>query len=221
MKKIILPLLLILTVGMLAAVESEPSAIVGYVKYDMVVGNNLVAIPMECPWQWASELGDSFGGSVDQISYWNAAEQMFFTTVNIGGFWDGDFEIDTGYVLMISTYSPTTLYSIGNLPATNASYNLVTGNNAVMIPLNVNYLASASEVGDNMTAGGVDQISYWNASEQMFFTAVNIGGFWDGDFPVSIAMPLMVSSYAPFTWPSAPPAKSRIIPSSIKERSQR
>ena len=30
MKKIILPLLLILTVGMLAAVESEPSEIVGY-----------------------------------------------------------------------------------------------------------------------------------------------------------------------------------------------
>ncbi len=221
MKKIILPLLLILAVGMLAAVESEPSEVVGYVKYDMVIGNNLVAIPMECPWDWASELGDSFGGSVDQVSYWDAINQAFVTAVNLGGFWDGDFEIDTGYVLMISTYSPTNLYSIGNLPATNAIYNLISGNNTVMIPLNCNSFSWASEVGDNMTEGGVDQVSYWDNGNQAFVTAVNLGGFWDGDFPVSIAMPLMVSSYAPFTWPSAPPAKTHITPSSSKERSQR
>jgi len=176
---------------------------------------------MECPWDWASELGDSFGGSVDQVSYWDAINQAFVTAVNLGGFWDGDFEIDTGYVLMISTYSPTNLYSIGNLPATNASYNLISGNNTVMIPLNCNSFSWASEVGDNMTEGGVDQVSYWDNGNQAFVTAVNLGGFWDGDFPVSIAMPLMVSSYAPFTWPSAPPAKTHITPSSSKERSQR
>jgi len=216
MKKILLPLLLILAVGMLAAVESEPSAIVGYVKYDMLVGNNLVAIPMECPWDFASELGDSFSGSVDQVSYWNAANQAFVTAANLGGFWDGDFEIDTGYVLMLNSSAPTIMYSIGNLPATNASYNLVSGNNTVMIPLNVNYLAWASEVGDNMTAGGVDQVSYWNNGNQAFVTAANLGGFWDGDFAVSIAMPLMVNAYAPFTWPSAPPTKSHLNPRASK-----
>ncbi|MDD2250822.1 MAG: hypothetical protein PHH97_07155 [Candidatus Cloacimonetes bacterium] len=216
MKKILLPLLLILAVGMLAAVESEPSAIVGYVKYDMLVGNNLVAIPMECPWDFASELGDSFGGSVDQVSYWDATNQLFMTAANLGGFWDGDFTINTGYVLMLNTSATTIMYSIGNLPATNASYNLVTGNNTVMIPLNVNYLAWASEVGDNMTAGGVDQVSYWNNGNQAFFTAANLGGFWDGDFPVSIAMPLMVNAYSPFTWPSAPPAKSHLAPRASK-----
>jgi len=221
MKKFILPLLLILTVGMLAAVESEPSEVVGYVKYDMLVGNNLVAIPMECPWDWASELGDSFGGSVDQISYWDATNQLFMAAANLGGFWDGDFEIDSGYVLMVYTYSPTTLYSIGNLPATNANYNIVAGNNTVMIPLNCNSFSLASEVGNSMAVGGVDQVSYWDNINQYFVPATNLGDFWDGDFPVSIAMPLMVNAYSPFTWPSAPPAKSRITPSSSKERSQR
>jgi len=221
MKKFILPLLLILTVGMLAAVESEPSAIVGYVKYDMLVGNNLVAIPMECPWQLASELGNSFGGNVDQISYWDAANQYFVTAANLGDFWIGDFEIHTGDVLMLYSYTSNVMYSIGNLPATNASYNLVAGNNTVMIPLNCSSFSLASEVGNNMTAGGVDQVSYWDNINQYFVTAANLGDFWIGDFPVSIAMPLMVYSYAPFTWPSAPPAKSRITPSSSKERSKR
>jgi len=216
MKKILLPLLLILAVGMLAAVESEPSEIVGYVKYDMVVGNNLVAIPMECPWQWASQLGDSFGGSVDQISYWNAANQYFVAAVNLGDFWDGDFEIHTGDVLMLSSSSQTVMYSIGNLPETNATYNLIVGNNTVMIPLNCNYYSWVSEVGDNMAAGGVDQVSYWNNINQYFVAAVNLGDFWDGDFPVSIAMPLMVSASSAFSWPSTPPAKSQLTPRASK-----
>jgi len=216
MKKIILPLLLILTVGMLAAVESEPSAIVGYVKYDMVVGNNLVAIPMECPWDWASELGDSFGGSVDQVSYWDAANQYFVAAANLGDFWDGDFEIHTGDVLTLNSSATSIMYSIGNLPATNANYNIVAGNNAVMIPLNCNFFSWASEVGDNMTAGGVDQVSYWDNINQYFVAAANLGDFWDGDFPVSIAMPLMVNAYSSFTWPSAPPAKSHLAPRASK-----
>jgi hypothetical protein len=46
--------------------------------------------------------------------------------------------------------------------------------------------------------------------------AANLGGFWDGDFPVSIAMPLMVNAYSSFTWPSAPPAKSHLAPRASK-----
>jgi len=216
MKKFILPLLLILTVGMLAAVESEPSQVVGYVKYDMLVGNNLIAIPMECPWQWASELGNSFSGSVDQISYWDAANQYFVTATNLGDFWDCDFEIHTGDVLMIYTYTQTVMYSIGNLPATNATYNIVAGNNTVMIPLNCNYFSWASEVGANMAVGSVDQVSYWDNINQYFVTATNLGDFWDCDFAVNIAMPLMSYSYSAFTWPSSPPAKSHLAPRASK-----
>ncbi len=216
MKKFILPLLLILTVGMLAAVESEPSEVVGYVKYDMLVGNNLIAIPMECPWQWASELGNSFSGSVDQISYWDATNQYFVAATNLGDFWDGDFAINTGDVLMIYTYTQTVMYSIGNLPAINATYNIVAGNNTIMIPLNRSLFAWASEVGDDMAVGGVDQISYWDNINQYFVAATNLGDFWDGDFAVNIAMPLMSYSYSAFTWPSAPPAKSHLAPRASK-----
>jgi len=48
MKKILLPLLLILAVGMLAAVESEPSEVVGYFKINIPVG---VWTPVSIPFQ--------------------------------------------------------------------------------------------------------------------------------------------------------------------------
>jgi len=215
MKKIILPLLLILSIGMLAAVESAPSEVVGYVKYDMVIGNNLIAIPMENPYAMASDLGMSFAGNVDQISYWDQTSQAWVTATDIGGFWDGDYALSSGSVLLVYSYAPTTFYSIGDMPATNASYTLVTGNNTLMIPLNKSILAMASDLGAELVAGSVDQISYWDQANQAFSTATDIGGFWDGDYAISIGMPLMVYSYAPITWPTR---SAGVLPLSSKVR---
>jgi hypothetical protein len=213
MKKVILPLLLILAFSFLAAVESDPSAVVGYVRYDLVAGNNLVALPMECPWNMASELGDSFAGNVTQISYWDAATQMFVGAFDLGGFWDGDFPIATNDVLMLYSGAAVPFYSLGNLPAP-ATYNLVAGNNTLMIPLNKPALAWASDLGAELMAGSTDQISRWDNAGQLFVGAFDLGGFWDGDFEIGIAMPLMAYSYSPITWPSrgiqAAPTPSKV-----------
>ncbi len=109
MKKLLLPLLLILAIGMLAAVESVPSNVVGYVRYDMVVGNNMVAIPMTCPWTWAGEdLGASFGGNVDQVFYWDQAAQAFLGAVDLGFMWDNNFEVGIAMPLMANSYAAFT-----------------------------------------------------------------------------------------------------------------
>ncbi len=201
MKKVILPLLLILAFSFLAAVESDPSAVVGYVRYDLVAGNNFVALPMECPWSMASELGGSFGGNVDQVSGWDTASQSFYSATDLGGFWDGDFPIATNQSLMLYSYAAVPFYSLGDLPAP-ATYNLVAGNNTVMVPLNKSALAMASDLGAEMVAGMVDQVSGWDTASQSFYSASDLGGFWDGDFAIGIAKPLMAYSYATFTWPS-------------------
>ncbi|HAN41772.1 MAG TPA: hypothetical protein DCQ12_07665 [Candidatus Cloacimonas sp.] len=212
MKKVILPLLLILAFSFLAAVESDPSAVVGYVRYDLVAGNNMVALPMECPWNMASELGNTFSGNVDQIFHWDAANQQFVAAADYGGFWDGDFPIATNDVLMLYSYVTAPFYSLGDLPAP-ATYNLVAGNNTLMVPLNKSTLAMASDLGTELTAGSVDQIFHWDEVNQQFVAAADYGGFWDGDFEIGIAMPLMAYSYSPITWPSrgiqTAPAPSR------------
>jgi len=203
MKRFILPLLVLLFVGSLFAVESDPSDVVGYVKYDLVAGNNMIAIPLDCPWGWASDLGMELGeGVVDQISIWNPIAQAFEAAADLGGFWDGDFELESGIVLMINSYDPITFYSLGDLPTANASYDIVAGNNTVMIPLNRSDLAWASDLGMEMGEGIVDIISVWNSTAQAFEAAADLGGFWDGDFELSIGQPLMVNSYDTFTWPN-------------------
>jgi len=200
MKKFILPLLLLLAVGMLVAVESAPSDVVGYVKYPCVAGLNMIALPLQTTWTTAGELGDAYPGSFDTIAYWDFAGQTWFGATDLGGFWDGDFPIASGNVLMLSSYAPVDVYSIGNLPAANASYTIGIGLNTIMVPLNRSDLIMAGDVGTSV--GNLDTVGYWDNAAQTFFGATDLGGFWDGDYNVYIGMPLMVSSYGTTTWPT-------------------
>jgi hypothetical protein len=199
MKKLLLPLLFILLVSMLAAVESDPSEVVGYVKYDCIAGLNLVALPMNQGYTWVSEMGDAYSGFMDAINYWDGATQTWVGAYDLGGFWDGDFEISSGYVLMVSAIADFDIYSIGALPDTDASYAVATGLNTMMVPLNRADITRASMIGDEM--GILDAINFWDATTQTWVGAYDLGGFWDGDFEVSIGYPVMVSAFDSGTWP--------------------
>ena len=199
MKKFILPLMLLLFVGSLFAVESDPSAVVGYVKYDLVAGNNTIALPMDQPYTIASEVGDAIGAT--NIGYFNASSQEWtiISAFPWGG-WDDDFSVSNGQALWVSVDAAGTFYSIGDLPATNASYALVAGNNMIMLPLNKSAMNLASLVGDDI---GATNAGYFNASSQEWtiVSAFPWGG-WDDDFATSIGNPLWISTDVAGTWPS-------------------
>lgn len=200
MKKVLLPLLILMAFSMLLAVESAPSAIVGYVKYPCTVGGNFVAISLDSGYTMASSLADANPGMMDLISYWSAADQSWFTASD-WGYWDGDFPVENGMPLMVNCINAFNLYSMGSIPTT-PNYSLVVGANTLMIPLNQSSFALASDLATSVATagGGLDLISYWSAVDQSWFTASD-WGYWDGDFPVSIGMPLMVNSTSISTWP--------------------
>lgn len=206
MKKLILPLLLLLGITMLAAVESAPSAVVGYVKYDCVAGLNMFALPMATTMTMASEIGDAYPGSFDTIAYWDYAGQTWFGASDLGGFWDGDFAINTNDVFMVNALAPVSFYSIGNLPAGNATYSVAPGLNTLMLPLNRADLTMAGDLGTEV--GVLDAVGIWDSAAQTFFAASDLGGFWDGDFAISIGTPLMVSAYGSATWPTRSATRS-------------
>jgi hypothetical protein len=105
MKKILLPLLLILAVGLLAAVESEPSEVVGYVKYDCLEGLNLIALPMNQGFVNASEVGILLGS--DAVSKFDATLQDWVSTYDDGsGNWAEDFPLSIGSPFMAYSYIP-------------------------------------------------------------------------------------------------------------------
>lgn len=200
MKKLILPLMLLLFVGALLAVESDPSAVVGYVKYDCVSGLNFIAVPMDQGYTMASELAEDYPGMLDTMNYWDPTTQVWSAASDLGGFWDNDFAVVPGAVLWISAMNTFSLYSIGQLPATNASYPIIAGLNTVMIPLNRSDLTMASEFGTDI--GTTDTINTWDAATQVWSAASDLGGFWDNDFPISIGSPLWVSAFGAGTWPT-------------------
>jgi len=198
MKKLIIPLLFIFAFSILAAVESEPSEVVGYVKYPCVVGLNHIALPMDQGLTMASDFAALYPDMLDTMNYWDAASQSWIAAVNLG-YWEGDFPIHPGSVMMIYALSPFNAYSIGNMPATNATYNLLTGLNDIMIPLNRSDITMAGQVGDEIQV--LDALSYWDNINQGWIATINLG-YWEGDFPVSIGFPLQVYALSPVTWPS-------------------
>lgn len=197
MKKFILPLLLLLAIGMLAAVESAPSEVVGYVKYDMIVGNNIVAIPMDAGLTLASQIALSYGGTCDAVSYFGT-DEIWYTAYTDGTDWYDDFAVQPGSCVMMYAYDATPFYSIGDLPATPAVYSLIQGNSIVAVPLNRSDLATASAVGIDI---GTDTVSYFGTDE-LWYSAYTDGTDWYDDFAVGIGKPLMVYSYSATTWPT-------------------
>ncbi|HPB09333.1 MAG TPA: hypothetical protein PK802_06565 [Candidatus Cloacimonadota bacterium] len=200
MKKLILPLLLLVAFGMLAAVESDPSAIVGYVKYPCVAGLNTIALPMQQGYTMASEVGDAIPSTM--VAAWDpAAEAWDGINAFPWGGWDGtDFAVAPGDPLLISVDAATDFYSIGDLPAP-ATYSLVAGLNTLMVPLNKSALNMASLIGDDIPS---TMVAAWDPATEAWagINAFPWGG-WDGtDFATTIGMPLLVSVDAASTWPA-------------------
>lgn len=206
MKQIIIPLMLLLFVGSLFAVESARSQFMGYVYYDLVAGNNTIALPMNQGYALASEVGDAMGAST--VGYFNKSTQLWQIIYNspFGG-WNADFAVSNGQALWVTVESPRRFHSIGYLYENAATYTLVAGNNMIMVPHNKSYLTSASLVGDSI---GASAVGFFNRSTQLWqiiYTSP-LGG-WNSDFATSIGDPLWLSTNNAGTWPSrAIPAMS-------------
>jgi len=197
MKKFILPLLVLLFVGSLFAVESAPSEVVGYVKYELLVGNNTIALPMDQPYTLASEIGNAIGANA--VAYFDTDTQEW-ETANLSEYgWTGDFNVSNGQTLWVSLDASATFYSLGNMPASFPVYSLVAGNNTIMLPLNRNDLTLASQVGNEI---GANAVAHFNASIQEWESANFSEYGWSGDFTTAIADPLWISTSTAGTWPA-------------------
>lgn len=216
MKKLLFVLLVLLAFGLLTAVESDPSATVGYVKYPSVAGLNLAAMPMNDGMTLVSEVGMYMGplDEIDTINIWDPTSQSWTGCGNYGGgFWDPDLPVGPGSVLYYSSSYAFDYYSIGAMPAANAQYSIVPGLNTVMLPLNKSALNLVSLVGmDIGPLDEIDTINLWDNLSQSWTGCGNYGGgFWDPDPAVTIGTPMYVSSAAAITWPAGPRGTTRSL----------
>ncbi|MCK9158841.1 MAG: hypothetical protein M0P53_08545 [Candidatus Cloacimonas sp.] len=202
MKKIILPLLLILTVGMLAAVESEPSEIVGYVKYDMYTGYSYVAQPMDIT-TTAQAIGIDNQTSVTQIYRFNTQTQGWESVFYDPDFgeWLGNFNVNPGDVLLFNCIADGSYYSIGNVPDP-ITYQIYPGFNYITIPLNRSDLVSAQTLGNEI--GNIQIIYRFNNQTHGWESILYDSEFeeWIGDITLSLGDIVLLKSTASTTWPN-------------------
>ncbi len=208
MKKLLF-LLLLLSIGLLAAVESDPSGVVGYVKYELVVGNNTIALPMLGDVRAsASSVGNDIPGC-GTVRYFDAVNQVWIAA-NKAPFpphpWGPeDFAVAQGDPLWITTTTAGNYYSIGNLPDALASYTLYVGNNFIMVPLDRSDLSLASLVGNDIPGCGT--VRYFDGVNQVWIAA-NKAPFpphpWGpDDFATAIGDALWITTTIAGTWPGA------------------
>jgi hypothetical protein len=201
MKRAFLAFLLIFSLVMLSALESDPSETVGFVKYGCVVGLNFTALSLDAGYTTAAGVGGDIA-SADQISEWNSGTQAW-SSANKSPFgtWLNDFDVDNGHPLMIRTTAVEDFYVAGGLITPEPTYGIVVGLAAVSIPLSRTDLTTSALVGADMV--DVDQISEWNSATQTWASSNKSPfGTWLNSFATDIAKPLLVRGTSAFTWPT-------------------
>jgi hypothetical protein len=211
MKKVLLPLLMLLAIAGLLAVESSPSAIVGYVKYANYTGLNTIALPLEQNFTLSSEVGIACGANATSIVLWDGATQSWQQSDYYPApddVWDPDFPVQAGSAMFVNASDAFNFYSMGTIP-TPPTYNLYTGLNLAMIPLNRSDLTGTDLLGATMPTAS--SIILWDGSTQSwqqsdYYPAPD--DVWDPFFTTSIGMPFFVNSLSETTWPGAKTVKT-------------
>ncbi|MBW6514696.1 MAG: hypothetical protein K0B87_08075 [Candidatus Syntrophosphaera sp.] len=210
MKKLILPLLLLVAFGMLAAVESDPSEVVGYVKYNTSTGINYLALPMSFSWSNTTQFAQSFPtGTVTSVAAFDNATHLWKVINRLPtGVWTGTaWPLTNGNLVRINGAATVAaaFYSIGDLPATMPSWTLYTGINYLSIPLNKSSLTTASLLGNNINTGGVkvNSIGRYNNTTKVWQIANRLPtGVWTGTLTtVAIGDPIRVNAVVQTDWP--------------------
>jgi hypothetical protein len=212
MKKLLILTMMCALFGSVVALESDPSEVVGYVKYECVTAtptsNNFIAYSLDMGFTYASELGDDIG-VCNAISWWNATTQSWQQISKLPppiNAWSGDFVLQDGYPYMIGVTSNIDYYVAGNRGA-DPTFNLVTStptsNNTIMLRLDRSDLTTAPGLGDDI--GVCNAISRWDATTQSWQQISKLPpplNMWSGTFDIQIGDPLSVGVTSAATWPA-------------------
>lgn len=227
MKKFILPLLLLLAVGMLAAVESDPSAVVGYFK--KTVGDGAVqsiALPFAYPITTVDAILGMQLGADDVTQEINSG----LSTTFVDGYgWDGgltNMAYGEGYYIIRTIGSGSAdYYLMGKVDPQgftvpiygNSSVNAFGLTEATAVP----FIAEQHPFGANPVDGDVVQ------EIDSGLSATFVDGYgWDGGLtellPTFSYYYISAAGSAGFSWTYTPVARGRVAqPSNLRTSTNR
>ena len=213
MKNIIL-LVLFLYCLTLVSIESDPSEVVGYVKYQCQENANgnytPIAISMNSGYTRASEL-DADYPEITSIGVWNSETQQWDIGVDYGaGHWFPDPEFSENQPILVTVSETIDIYIAGTMNS-DPSYFLITNENGnstpIMLPLD-SEITSPTMLGENTPE--VNSISFWNPTTQLWEISVNNGeNEWSTNPIMEAGNVYFFSVDSDITWPD----NDRFLPS--------
>ena len=203
MKKIVITSFLVLFLFSLMATESEPSDVVGFVKYELTAGDyNMIAVPMEITFAcadpanpMASDLAAEIGSSCNRLLYWNTVTSSWKTYTGASA---TDFAIQPGDALMVNLNAGNDVefYSTGSKVA-DVSTTFAIDYNMLMLPLNHPEITLASELEASIGVDVVDRIFFWDTTTSGWRTYTGASAT---DFAISIGDALIIKATQVSTW---------------------
>jgi len=185
---------------MLAAVESDPSDVVGYLKYTCTPGLNLIATPLNSSYANTTELGLDYP-TITSIQKWTGTG-WYAVNYDPDWGWDDQFDIDDSSVLFIAVENATDVYSLGAVQDPLPQFTFSIGLNTIYLPLNKAYITDTTLLGTELPA--ISSIQKWTGDS---WYAVNYDPDWgwDDQFDLAIGMPVFVAvDSATDPWPASP-----------------
>ncbi len=200
MKKLLILAILIASVTVIFALDSEPSEVVGYVKYELTANDfNMIAVPMNSGIANAIELATAISPDVQYIIKWDGGWVQYSTSTP-----DTSFEVTDGesFLVYLGGTEPVDFYCAGDLP-TQANYDFVANDfNQIMLPLNRSDITNTIELANSISED-VAYIITWDGGWVQYSASTP-----DTSFDINIGDGFLVFTNAEVTGWNAPASKN-------------
>jgi hypothetical protein len=196
MKKVFISAILVLFLGSLFALESGPSDVVGFVKYDVFLNDfTMIAIPFPTTLAMASDLAADISPDVTDVIFWNNAWFGWQQYSTASPATDYAITSDMSYLVYKGGTANVDWYSYGDLP-TAATFDIFANDfTQIMLPLDRSDLVMASDLANDIGPGVTDVITWNNAwfGWQQYSTASPAT-----DFAIDIGQGFLIYSTAAY-----------------------
>jgi hypothetical protein len=189
-------------VNLTGEVDYVENDVVGYytVNCDINAANtnlNFISVPFSTSYTNASDYVENVIGltNCNTISKWVDSAQAWQTATYVSelSIWFGDFAIEENGAYLMGCNTDDFSYIVSGYLPVRPEYTLVTGNNLIMVPMDV---AASTDSGtfydDEFDLESGDTIGFWDFVNQAYITySYSDGMGWENNFTVNPGDPVM------------------------------